>query len=660
MTANRPRNSILNLFDPLSLDSPDRNAPSPDSDKENTTPSLNFCSQPHKPPAVLKRRLVDVGDITMDEVSMHMPLIDEEEPEDGFNEDSENDTITLHHIAASPIRSLLDATEPFSPSSSKLGPRTPFAELTLDYDATPRPKAHHRPVHASPCSSPERIRPNTTLSASPLASVINAVNSSGVSFAGACSASLPHNPEETTSGDVQEPQEIPKIAISAPDALAESFVALTIDGTAHLDSPSDNIPGPSQTYTRLRPNPPNTSSRDSNRSSVDLQSSFYIHLQSSDASFDLLNDKISFFSSVNGTDSFMNTLDEDDESFDMEREVANMESALQRLREEGHTLGRDKEDEHAHSRSHETDPKTTMASSEPKSIHPLSTPHSTPSNHADTPDIQIFNKHTNINNSRFSQPQAPKRQSLTPSRVPSSPQITPVFAPPLIETKPTRNPTPPSSLDEHAPVMPPPLVSALRIVKRPKTAAQAKSGTSGSSPISLDPPPVPSVSNPISQQVYRPTSTPKPDGRPPAIDIKPHRLAPSQPFQQITSGSGPRRVLIADDHTNRDAPPKARFGMMGAHRGATAGESRPRQATTSHSPPLPMKAIPRPVISGLKPPSSYKTTGSTASALPRPLAKPTTTRLPAPGLTRSRPGVGGTEPSGARPGISVRRPTYGQ
>jgi hypothetical protein len=45
---------------------------------------------------------------------------------------------------------------------------------------------------------------------------------------------------------------------------------------------------------------------------VDLQSSFQLHLSSSESTFDLLNEKISFFSSKDDNDSFLHNLENDD------------------------------------------------------------------------------------------------------------------------------------------------------------------------------------------------------------------------------------------------------------------------------------------------------------------------------------------------------------
>lgn len=316
--ATRPRSSILVLFDPLS---PPRDAPSPDSDKEN---SAHFTH---------KRRLVDVGDVTIDDPSL---LHDDHLLDDdlSFNDD-ENDTLTFRQMAsATPARL-------FPQSPPRSNPRTPLADIALDHDSTPiaRTKVYRRPVPAAPSSLsrvvdliPVTVAPQD----SPLASVINAVNSSGLSF-----ANTPGRPTRLLDEDLGPPQ----IRISSPDALADSLSAMNLETPIGAPLTETTIPPPPsppalalsvlppQSQARLRPNPPKTSSHDPNRSSVDLHSSFHLQLQSTESSFDLLNDKISFFASGSSMDSF---LDEDD-SFDLDVEEAKMELALQRMRLEEET-----------------------------------------------------------------------------------------------------------------------------------------------------------------------------------------------------------------------------------------------------------------------------------------------------------------------------------
>ncbi|KAJ7017478.1 hypothetical protein C8F04DRAFT_1279343 [Mycena alexandri] len=87
---NRPRPSVLQLFDPLTT----RDAHSPDSDKENTLPDFDFFPQTwvqHPSPVRLTRRLVEVGDVTVD-------AAEDNENAAGEEEDDENDTVGIHSL----------------------------------------------------------------------------------------------------------------------------------------------------------------------------------------------------------------------------------------------------------------------------------------------------------------------------------------------------------------------------------------------------------------------------------------------------------------------------------------------------------------------------------------------------------------------------------
>lgn len=357
MTTTRPRHSVLNLFDPLASTSlPDRDAPSPDSDKENSSPPLGDCSmtaaffgRSYKPsapaPVPPKRRLIDIGDITVDDASMHMMLTDEEELEE-LNDD-ENETLTFFRPASTPARPVDKVAEPATPSAST--PRTPLGELALERDLTPvaRTKMYRRaPLPSSSLVAPE-IVVSPPRGDSSITSVINAVNSSGTSFAdfGPTDSNEFLIPEDSNGGtnDISpDDTQMPHITVSSPESLADSVSTLNLEtptGSLLTDTtrPFGITPPlpPSNTTSsqphRLRPNPPKTSSHDPNRRSIDLYSSFQLQLQSEDASFDLLNDKISFLASGSGMDSFMNAMEGDD-SFDMDIEEANMESALEKMK----------------------------------------------------------------------------------------------------------------------------------------------------------------------------------------------------------------------------------------------------------------------------------------------------------------------------------------
>ena len=285
----RPRHSVLALFDPLA--SPTRDAPSPDSDKEN---SLSHTTRPT--PLVLTRRLIDVGDLTTDDPSS-LAMLTHEHQLEGADED-DDDTQSF----------VLPATPPRFPSSPATG-RTPLGELPVQLHTTPviRTKlAKCPPVFSRPPSSPSLAASNPTLFvSSPLP------------------ISQPH-----PSTDL--PPAPPEIVVTSSTA-DDSSLPLPID-TTNNSCPLDTLsphPPPSLASTlrpRLKPSTPNP-----NRCSVDLHTSFQLHLQSEETSFDLLNDKISFFTVANAMDSFLNAMDEDD-SFDMAIEEANLGKALERLK----------------------------------------------------------------------------------------------------------------------------------------------------------------------------------------------------------------------------------------------------------------------------------------------------------------------------------------
>lgn len=144
---------------------------------------------------------------------------------------------------------------------------------------------------------------------------------------------------EDFNGATDEVQ-MPHITVSSPDSLADSLSTLNLetptepplaDTTHPLGITLPSPPSASSQPHRLRPNPPKTSSHDPKRRSIDLYSSFQLQLQSEDASFDLLNDKISFLASGSGMESFMNAMEGDD-SFDMDIEEANMELAWEKMK----------------------------------------------------------------------------------------------------------------------------------------------------------------------------------------------------------------------------------------------------------------------------------------------------------------------------------------
>lgn len=162
MSGTRPRPSIINLFDPLANSTtseipstPRRNASDADKENHNDSPNsltmtmfVNKITKPvtHPQPAPLKRRLIDIGDMTLEDASCPETLLDEsleEEFSTGFDqvEDEEDATLTFKDMvkAATPIRTLKTVVE--SPTSNTFPtPRIPSADISLEQTTPARIK----------------------------------------------------------------------------------------------------------------------------------------------------------------------------------------------------------------------------------------------------------------------------------------------------------------------------------------------------------------------------------------------------------------------------------------------------------------------------------------------------------------------------------------
>jgi hypothetical protein len=332
-STSRPRHSILSLFDPLAStepSTPPRNdSPSADSDKENEDPPRNdltlstFFNRTYKPvhplPKPLRRRLIDVGDVTVDDVDPWHS--DEEEDSDGLDmndfEDNENDTLTFRQMAEA-------ATPKFNrPSAFKtpspLGTRTPLSELTLDHEATPL--ARDRTLRNPPSSIRSKLAevhfPEIVVCAA------SPKRQSGRNIDRQEERSAPLHEDELgtcTPLDVNSNPLLNSVSsINLPSSsvtgslISETVIPAIFAPSASIASISDEpfTPGIFDNI-RLRPNPPSTSSFDQSRRSVDLQSSFQFHFND-ETHFDLLNDKVSFFNaSKNGHGSYL-----DEDTFDI-------------------------------------------------------------------------------------------------------------------------------------------------------------------------------------------------------------------------------------------------------------------------------------------------------------------------------------------------------
>ena len=299
MENSRPRPSILSLFDPLSseLDS----ATSSDSDKENDTSdffkpaALKHISVPSR---TLKRRLVDVGDVTVEQPDINALLSDELEQEISYIvDDDENDTLTFRDMAkaATPKWSSRHTTVLETPKVSS--PRTPLSEILLNDDQTPL--ARKKPYKRQLVPTPKGPEPACLVFPSSISS----------SSSSSCPPSYTDVPEvRVNDGPVPQSPSIP--ANSLGDSSESLFPHNQSIPTETLPS-SLVVPVPCPVRPRTRHLSPTSPTDNANRYSVDLQTSFQIHFPSHDTTFDLLKDKISFFGSGNEFDSYLNNLEGD-------------------------------------------------------------------------------------------------------------------------------------------------------------------------------------------------------------------------------------------------------------------------------------------------------------------------------------------------------------
>lgn len=309
-----PRQSILSMFDPLNQST--MQSLGDDSEKENATPiraqkpadgltMTAFFNRTYKPTLqpmqpTLTRRLVDVGDVTVDEFSimaLGLEELSEESEEDVDCGDDEGDTTVLAPHDLPPLVDEPTAEEPVTPKAVRSHirgfsalthqERTPPALIPTDftdYGALPDHSEDQAPSLALPTS--ETPSDHLTISIPD-------------------SKSSPPSPESSFN---------PVITISSPVAASPSHSSPTAVTGKKEDSP---VILPSSPSLTLRPRKStDIAIDDPRRCSVDLQQSFCLQMQEADSSFDLLNDKISFFASAGGP-GMETSFDDDDDSFDV-------------------------------------------------------------------------------------------------------------------------------------------------------------------------------------------------------------------------------------------------------------------------------------------------------------------------------------------------------
>lgn len=324
---SRPRPSVLSLFDPLLAtqepSTPPRNGtPEADSDKENSNPPrtdltlTTFFNRTYKPNhqlevKPLRRRLVDVGDVTVDDVDDCL-LAEDPDSDDGALdladlEDNENDTLTFRQMAeaATPKWNSSFRRSKFqTPSPSVL--RAPLSELSLDADATPlaKHKLNFKHTSSGPSMLSKGELPSITLTSTDPVSRQPQPRCSNLHENGEASS----RPGASCNSLLNSVSSIQLHSAGLPGSLLTETVAPNFAASvAHSEASSNSSIPPSH----LRPNPPKTSSHDTNRNSIDLQTSFQLHLGNG-SDFDLLNDKVTFL----GTSRNASYLD-DDTSFDL-------------------------------------------------------------------------------------------------------------------------------------------------------------------------------------------------------------------------------------------------------------------------------------------------------------------------------------------------------
>ncbi|RPD60156.1 hypothetical protein L226DRAFT_571144 [Lentinus tigrinus ALCF2SS1-7] len=291
----KPRNSVLYMFDPLHQapstprrDSSDDLGPS---DKENDTPPgdltifFNRTYAAHKQPEanafIPMGKLIDIGDTPAPSRIWDAAEHDGSDPD---GEQSESDAESCGVVSP---------------------PRVPLAELDVEH--TPRPqlggRAFTAPVFVSPklpSHDSEALQAMLVPapSTSPLAEVINSINFSAMSISEGVTPTDGHYPtqEPCEVADSRPSSPFPEINVCAPQTpCVDKFDISANVEVMDIPVATSSHLRPSATLTQLSPDDPR-------RASVDLQSSFHLQMQSAEMSFDLLNDKVSFFG--NGQDSF--------------------------------------------------------------------------------------------------------------------------------------------------------------------------------------------------------------------------------------------------------------------------------------------------------------------------------------------------------------------
>ncbi|KAK0208843.1 hypothetical protein DFS33DRAFT_477048 [Desarmillaria ectypa] len=616
-TMNHPRESLLTMFDPLFGSVSQQNGGDSsvelddyDSEKENNMPlgdvtMISFFNGAMKPkacaqPAPLMHRLIDVGDVTVDNTL----LVNEVLEEIGEDEESEDENST---VILGPVKNT-----PRAPSSveivatPRLNPRTPFAELRMEREVTP--VAHKRfLIRQKQYTNSITANDFATQPLSSLSSLVDAVTSAGVSFAGS-------KPTLSEAWPNPVSPKVPEVAITSPFQASPMNIPLP---SSPIDVSELDAPTP-----RPRKQPPSVC--DHSRQSLDLHASFQLQFDSAESSFDLLTDKISFLGSR--SHDFDITSGDEDENTSMKTvlvsagvdDVVNVAANIPLPPQDSPETG------HLYSATHVQSPNTT-----------------------DSP-LPVFMPKTYI-----------PTQAMVPEGLLQNDDVHGDFSS-------TRDPlvTPAPSRNLH-PVVPPP-IQALRIVKRAKNAAAAAAAAVAPPPdrrLSTRLPAHNEKKMSLSVQSDIPDSIQISESEHPAP------VAPPKPVSSGSS-SGPRRVPLAESKevphkagglgrmSKNNRPKKvllsdavAQWGHMQPAK--TADLNAVREALKAIGTGMPkapvrdVKSIVRPAVSthvGQK-------ESRPASTIPRPISG--ISRLPAPIFGTNRAGAAAGR--AAKPGAGLLR-----
>lgn len=294
-----------------------------------------------------RRRLIDVGDMTIDEPEIHDLLAEQEHLEEeiihNISRDDDNETLTFRDMAKAATPKWSNRRTPSNTtvvtplSSPTLPPRTPLAEIFIADDKTPmgpKLKSYRRPIVSTTFQSPSIDNGETPVQQPSSPSVKLSTDSEGSSLSFISPPRIQIQLESQTQ-EASSSKEASRFSVCTLDLpTTEASIADTPIPSAALGSSVCTLDLPSSTGTLITDTPmpvlnssassrmsldvPVTHARlkpsndSANRLSVDLQSSFQLHLNSSDTTFDLLNEKMSFFNSKDGMDSFLDNVDIDD------------------------------------------------------------------------------------------------------------------------------------------------------------------------------------------------------------------------------------------------------------------------------------------------------------------------------------------------------------